>query len=160
MKNREKYAQELIEILLETKTGIAVDAKTGKPFKCEAFDDCERCALHCGDCREEFTGWLNAECKTDTDTVKEIIDFLNARTGKHFRYTNNAARRSISARVNEGYTLDDFKTVIDTKASEWIGTDYERYLTPDTLFGNKFDKYLNQPRAKPKQEDKRSSKWG
>ena len=47
-------------------------------------------------------------------------------------------------RLKEGYTIDDFKTVIDKKVSGWLGTEFEQYLTPQTLFGSKFEKYLNQ----------------
>ena len=52
--------------------------------------------------------------------------------------------KHIKARINDGYTLEDFKTVIDKKCSEWLNTDMEKYLCPDTLFGSKFEKYLNQ----------------
>ena len=44
--------------------------------------------------------------------------------------------------------IDDFKTVIDKKADDWIGTDMEKYLRPETLFGTKFESYLNQPEKK------------
>ena len=53
-------------------------------------------------------------------------------------------RDLITARVNEGFTEDDFKTVIDKKYKEWHGTDFEIYMRPSTLFGTKFEGYLNQ----------------
>lgn len=74
----------------------------------------------------------------------EIIDYLNAKTGKHYRPNTSKYQSLIRARFKEKYTLEDFKKVIDTKCSDWIGTDMEQYLTPDTLFSPKFDKYLNQ----------------
>ena len=46
--------------------------------------------------------------------------------------------------MNEKFTVDDFKTVIDKKSREWLGTDMEKYLRPETLFGTKFESYLNQ----------------
>ena len=52
------------------------------------------------------------------------------------------------ARFNEGYTLEDFKQVIDIKTAEWKDSpEFSKYLRPETLFGSKFDGYLNQ---KPK----------
>src|SRR5699024_11533842 len=54
-------------------------------------------------------------------------------------------RRVIKARMNEGYTIEDFKTVIDKKTAKWIkDKKMEEFLRPETLFGNKFDRYLNE----------------
>lgn len=75
----------------------------------------------------------------------EIIDYLNNRTGHKYKSTVNKNRTLIHARWNEGFRLDDFKTVIDKKTMEWIGTKMEMYLRPETLFGTKFEGYLNQP---------------
>lgn len=165
MKNREKYAQEIIESLTTSAkhsflVPIAVEKTSGKPRSC--FDvDCKDCLFE-GICAVTgaFEGWLNTECRDDSETVKQVIEYLNSKTGKRFRPTNKAAKRCVNARLNEGYDLDDFCKVIDIKVAEWAGTDYEKYLNPETLFGNKMDKYLNQPREKPKEEGKRSSKWG
>lgn len=76
--------------------------------------------------------------------VAEIVDYLNARTGKHFLATTKATQRKINARLREGRTIDDFMRVIDIKASEWLGTQWDKFLSPDTLFGEKFERYLNQ----------------
>ena len=48
------------------------------------------------------------------------------------------------AKLNNKYTVDDFKTVINNKCNDWLGTDWAQYLRPQTLFGNKFEQYLNQ----------------
>lgn len=74
----------------------------------------------------------------------EIIDYLNAKTGQHYRANTNETQSFIRARFREKFTLDDFKKVIDTKCAEWMGTDWEKYLRPKTLFGTKFESYLNQ----------------
>lgn len=74
---------------------------------------------------------------------KEIIEFLNERTGKNYKYSAKATQRHIKARFEEGFSLEDFKRVIDWKSSEWLGTDMEKYLRPETLFGTKFEGYLN-----------------
>jgi hypothetical protein len=46
--------------------------------------------------------------------------------------------------MNEGFTVGDFKKVIDNKTAEWLDTKMEQYLRPETLFGTKFESYLNQ----------------
>ena len=81
----------------------------------------------------------------------EIIDYLNLKTGSSYRYSTKSIREYINGRLREGYTVDDFKTVIDKKCLEWEGTDQEQYLRPSTLFAPKhFAEYLNQPVKKAK----------
>jgi uncharacterized phage protein (TIGR02220 family) len=75
---------------------------------------------------------------------KEIIDYLNDKAGKAYRWQGKATQGHINARFAEGYTLKDFQKVIDNKAAEWKGGKMEQYLRPETLFGNKFEGYLNQ----------------
>ena len=76
---------------------------------------------------------------------KEIIDYLNNKLGTNYRDTTIATRRLVNARMNEGYTVDDFKQVIDKKYKEWGNDeDMSAYLRPNTLFSNKFESYLNQ----------------
>ena len=86
----------------------------------------------------------NIPAKADTIPYQEIIEYLNLKTGKNFRAKATANTKVIKARFKEGYELHEFKTVIDKKVLEWTGTEYEKYLCPETLFGNKFEKYLNQ----------------
>lgn len=81
--------------------------------------------------------------RADATVSKEIVDYLNLVANKNFRYQSSSCRRHISARLAEGYTVADFKRVIDNKSSEWFSTDMEKYLRPETLFGTKFDSYLN-----------------
>ena len=77
-----------------------------------------------------------------------VIDYLNKkteRTGKEkYSSTSTKTQKLIKARLREKYELEDFKTVIDKKCKEWLGTDMEKYLRPETLFGNKFESYLKQ----------------
>ena len=77
-----------------------------------------------------------------------VIDYLNEkteRTGKEkYSSTSTKTQKLIKARLREKYELEDFKTVIDKKCKEWLGTDMEKYLRPETLFGNKFESYLKQ----------------
>ena len=74
---------------------------------------------------------------------EEIINYLNEKADKKYRANNKATQKHINARLTEGYTVDDFKTVIDKKCTEWKNTDMEQYLRPETLFGTKFEGYLN-----------------
>lgn len=80
----------------------------------------------------------------------EIIEYLNLKTGSKFKPSTKPYVQAIQARLKEGYSIDDFKTVINKKCAEWIGTKMEKYLTPKTLFApSHFDQYLN---ANVKQE--------
>jgi len=80
----------------------------------------------------------------DNSVVKDIIDYLNLRTGQHYKHSTPKTRTLINARIKEGFTLDDFKIVIDKMCVEWINTDMKKYLRPETLFGTKFESYLNR----------------
>ena len=80
----------------------------------------------------------------DRDT-ENIISFLNSTTGSKYKASTDKTRRLIAARLAEGFTIDDFKAVISKKAKEWQNTDMAQYLRPETLFGTKFEGYLNQP---------------
>lgn len=76
--------------------------------------------------------------------VKEIVEYLNSKTNKSFKYTTKKTQSLINARFKEGFTVDDFKIVIDKKCSEWLtNDDMNQYLRPETLFGTKFESYLN-----------------
>lgn len=86
----------------------------------------------------------SAECE-------EIISYLNSKAGTHYRNVDSN-RKLITARMKEGYTVEDFKTVIDKKCDEWKGTDMQQFIRPVTLFqASKFENYMNAP-AKPKKQ--------
>jgi uncharacterized phage protein (TIGR02220 family) len=79
------------------------------------------------------------------ESPSDAITYLNEKLGT--RYKGKPADISrIKARMSppENFTLDDFKTVVDKKISDWKGTHMERYLRPETLFGTKFESYLNE----------------
>lgn len=91
----------------------------------------------------------NDELSTDTPNIDvipyvEIVNYLNAVAGKQYRHTTKKTRRLIKARYNENFRFQDFKNVIDKKAAEWKHGTMEKYLRPETLFGTKFEGYLNQ----------------
>ena len=80
----------------------------------------------------------------DAPPFSEIVGYLNTQTGKQYRADSGKAKRAISARWREGYTLADFKRVIDNQIAAWGGDErMTAYLRPETLFGAKFDGYLN-----------------
>lgn len=87
---------------------------------------------------------INADSKpTDSKPYTIIVDYLNQRAGTSYRSSSKATQKHINARLAEGYTVEDFMTVIDKKVKEWLGTEFETYLRPETLFGTKFENYLN-----------------
>lgn len=87
---------------------------------------------------------------------QEIVEYLNKRTGKKFKYKSKATQRLIKARYNEGFELDDFKKVIDNKCLDWLRDEkMSEYLRPATLFGTKFESYLNQKTKQPKQQEEK-----
>lgn len=83
----------------------------------------------------------------NTHIYKAVLERLNEKAGTAFRATTKGTQSVINARLRDGFSLDDFFTVIDKKCAEWIGTDMEKYLRPETLFGNKFEGYLNAKNA-------------
>lgn len=97
---------------------------------------------------QNLLGCIHIGEKENRNNIIYIVEYLNKKTGKNFRATAERTQRHINARLREGYTVDDFKTVIENKVSEWKGTSMEQYLRPETLFGTKFESYLYQNCAK------------
>lgn len=98
--------------------------------------------------KEEIINTLS--CASSEYQYKEVIDYLNDKAGTAFKDKSKDTRSHIKARFDDGFTLQDFYTVIDNKVAEWGGTDMAKFLRPATLFGTKFESYLNQQAAKPK----------
>ena len=83
---------------------------------------------------------------------EEIVQYLNQKTGKNFKHTSKVTQRHIKARLAEGFTVSDFKQVIDKKCSDWLRDQkMKEYLRPETLFGTKFESYLNSKTTTTKQ---------
>lgn len=86
-----------------------------------------------------------SENSDEISAHSEIIDYLNLKTGFKYRQSTPKTKQLINARLNEKFTVEDFKTVIDKKTKEWIDDPkFSAYLRPETLFGTKFESYLNQ----------------
>jgi uncharacterized phage protein (TIGR02220 family) len=84
------------------------------------------------------------EREEDKKIYIDVVAYLNEKAGTKYRASSERTKEKIRARVAEGFTLEDFKTVIDNKCAEWLNTDYAKFLRPETLFGPKFEGYLNQ----------------
>lgn len=106
------------------------------------------------------TGESAVETADRAITRREIINYLNEKTGKNFKYNSNATNNFIDARLNDGYTVEDFKEVIDNKVYEWKETEQEQYLRPETLFRpSHFESYLNQGKVKKKKTKSSGRDW-
>ena len=87
----------------------------------------------------ELENELEYEC-----IYSEIVAYLNSKTGKAYRPSSRRTRSAIHARLEEGFALEDFRAVIDRKCADWLkDPKMEEYLRPETLFGPKFESYLN-----------------
>ncbi|MDM5231452.1 phage replisome organizer N-terminal domain-containing protein [Lysinibacillus pakistanensis] len=83
--------------------------------------------------------------KPDSIPYKEIIEYLNQKANKKFKHTSQKTQTLIKARFKEKFTLEDFKQVIDIKTAQWLADPkMSVYLRPETLFGTKFEGYLNE----------------
>lgn len=78
------------------------------------------------------------------DIYSNIVNYLNSKANTNYKPTTKKTLELIKARISEGFTEDNFYTVIDKKCLDWKGTEFEQHLTPNTLFGTKFEGYLNQ----------------
>ncbi|WP_242873196.1 conserved phage C-terminal domain-containing protein [Clostridium magnum] len=72
------------------------------------------------------------------------MDYLNKAADTKYKATTNKTKKLIKVRIEDGFSVEDFYKVIDNKVSEWMNTTMEKYLRPETLFGPKFEGYLNQ----------------
>jgi len=90
------------------------------------------------------------ETKADTEAT-EVIEYLNAKTGSSYRATTEANIKPIRARLNDNYTVEDCKRVIDSKVGQWLNNpEMNKFLRPETLFRpSKFESYINECRGKP-----------
>lgn len=90
----------------------------------------------------------NKNVKNNKNNIySRVITRLNELTNKKYKPTTKKTIACINARLNEDFTEEDFYKVIEIKTKEWIGTNMEIYLRPETLFGPKFEGYLNQSKA-------------
>lgn len=102
-----------------------------------------------GNAKESNTSTSNTFIKE----IVEIINYLNDVADKKYKHSTQKTQKHISARFNDGFSVEDFKKVIDIKTAEWKNDkNMNKYLRPETLFGTKFEGYLNQDVSKSKGE--------
>lgn len=100
---------------------------------------------------------------TSINIYSRVIDYLNKKADTRYRSTTKKNKDLIKARINEGFTEDDFIKVIDNKVKEWVNTDMQKYLRPETLFGTKFEGYLNKKEVVSNGQysnGKHGNRWG
>jgi uncharacterized phage protein (TIGR02220 family) len=143
--NYEKYQQKNVEIEIKSVPTFAPTLCTDFPPEIAGVDE-----VPCTDFMHRSMHTTKEYIKKDKDILSEIIAYLNEVAGTRYRTSVAKTKSLVQARVKEGFTLEDFKTVIDVKCKEWKNDPkMSRYLRPETLFGTKFESYLNQV---PKQE--------
>ena len=131
--------------------------KSDYPHPCLFVRNCEDVNADCKTCPDMScqVGQKLREVKGSEGEVKEkgseekvpyreIIDYLNLKTSSNYKSNSEKTREHIRARWGENFRLNDFKIVIDKKVASWTGTDQEKYLRPETLFGTKFEGYVNE----------------
>lgn len=98
-----------------------------------------------GESKAETETQAKTQRKTQiTEIADRVVDYLNHKAGTAYRHGIAKTVSLVSARLKDGFTENDFTLVINKKCEDWNGTDYARYLRPETLFGTKFESYLNQ----------------
>lgn len=107
-------------------------------------------------CRNKDSSIKDSSIK-DINIYSRVIEYLNKKANTSFRSTTKKTQQVIKARLDEGFKEDEFYTVIDKKVSEWLTDEkMSKFLRPETLFGTKFESYLNQ--KSNEKEDKKGNK--
>lgn len=121
--------------------------KTQRPYICSKNDEVitssknEEHIVRKGASARRTGPWNDEE----RESVKLVVAALNEATGSRYRSTTATTIKHILARLREGFTVEDCNEVIRKKSAEWGGTEMAKYLRPETLFGSKFEGYLNEP---------------
>lgn len=90
----------------------------------------------------------------NAEVFEKVVSYLNEKTGKNFKADAKKTQSLINSRLKEKFTVEDFFKVIDVKCIEWLNDpNMNKYLRPETLFGSKFESYLNQNVNIPERSD-------
>ena len=147
-----KYREKKKQKQLETERDVSVTSRDATDIELELEIELDK------ESNKDYVGQPD-----DTIPYKEIISYLNEKANKKFKPATSKYQTLIKARWNEGQRVEDFKKVIDNMVAEWTGTVFsdgkpaENFLQPSTLFGPKFDQYLN---TVPKQGRKEVESYG
>lgn len=139
-KNLRIFYEDLSEDSVE-KTAVPKD---GNPYPSGSVSTAPK-ILH----TEQKTPLLEYPFTKDLKNIKKdiqiaAVEYLNSKCGTSYKASSKKIQRLIKKRESEGFTLKDFYKVIDNKSKQWLDTDMEQYLRPETLFGTKFESYLNE----------------
>ena len=77
---------------------------------------------------------------------------VNHKAVKRDKTISTAGAKVLSLLKN--YYPHEIYEVIQFKCQEWMGTEFEKYLRPETLFGNKFAGYLEKSNEKRENYEK------
>ena len=110
--------------------------------------------------KELYNTPLPPKGDTYSSQISEIISFLNQTVGASYKDSTPKTRELITVKIKQGFTVDNFKTVINKKCSDWKGTDFAKFLRPETLFGNKFEGYLNEKVKEKSKPTEYTEFWG
>lgn len=142
----EMYYNEILEAVIHKREAYSQSRsengkKGGRPRK-EPLKNQEKTI-----CLPYAKAYENHSENENINVIKDIIDYLNKKLGTRYKYSTKDIQSHIKARLKEGFTYEDFVSVIDKKYQEWHGTKWEKYLRPITLFSTNFQSYLNQKGA-------------
>lgn len=152
-----QYQDEKVLLAEDTNKNYALRLPVGIPDGNQVSPNCLPSGsigkVRLGEYREDILSGKSdlapQEDEKAADQIKAVIDYLNQKTGKAYRAATKATQRHISARFAEGYTVEDCRQVIDDRCRAWGNPpapgkdDMRLYLRPETLFGSKFEGYLN-----------------
>lgn len=143
---QQKYRERQRELLLEQKDDSNVTDNVTDNVKNNG-----KCSISISDSISE----------SNIGIIKNVVNYLNTVCNTNYKYSSETTKKKIRARLNEGFTEDDFYSVIDVKYAEW-GKDssMSKYLRPETLFGTKFESYLNQCQRKEDHIDNSKTNGG
>lgn len=97
---------------------------------------------------KQETNAYNNKLNAYNNNINNIVEYLNQKANVHYKVSTPKTRSLIKARLEEGFTEEDFYKVIDNKCKDWLDTKMSEYLRPETLFGTKFESYLNKKKFK------------
>lgn len=96
----------------------------------------------------------------NVDIYQQIVEELNQKTGKQYRWNTSETKALIRARLNDGFSPEDFKKVIFIKSKQWLTDDnFQKYLRPKTLFSTKFEDYLQEWNSFRKKEEQQKAEY-
>jgi uncharacterized phage protein (TIGR02220 family) len=147
-RSRNQYSANIISISAVPKNGIA----RGKALDKAMVKHRAKQGHGTGQSKDSIDKPLTIET-VNQETISKVVDYLNEIVGSSYKPTTGKTVALVKARINEGFTVDDFKKVIDVKSKQWLkDADMAKYLRPETLFSPKFEGYLNEqpePTVKP-----------